>query len=46
MEFWKIIVILVVVLPVAGYLTMKFGAAGYFRAKSRQQKKEKYGKEE
>jgi len=32
---------LVVVLPVIAYTVMKFGTAGYFRAKQRQQEKDK-----
>lgn len=35
-------------LPILAYLIMKFGAAGYFRAKQRQQEnqKRKHGKSE
>lgn len=40
---WKVTLLLVflflIVLPVASYMIMKFGAAGYFRAKQREREK-------
>lgn len=42
MNFWYVFLIVVgtfVVLPVLAYMVVKFGAAGYFRAKRREDKK-------
>lgn len=36
-----VVFLLIFVLPISAYLTVKFGWVGYFRAKQRQQKKEK-----
>lgn len=40
MNLLVIILLLVVVLPVSVYLSVKFGWAGYFRAKQREREKD------